>query len=82
MLDLESQDGDNHEMGRARWDSAHENNGDWTVGNGVPELQNSLDKMFCVRASVSMIASYYGGNLSQDRISLRVLQGPNSRPRF
>ena len=82
MLDLESQNGDNHEIGKARWDSAHEDDGDWTIRNGVPEIQNSLDGMYCVRASVSMIASYYGGDLSQDRISYEFFKartpGPDS----
>lgn len=52
-----------------RWDSAHEDDGDWEVGNGNPLRGNSHDDNYCTRAAIAMIVSYYGGNLSQDRIS-------------
>ena len=71
MLDLEG----SPETGQARWDSAHEDDGDLTVGNGAPVRANELDNWYCVRASVSMMASYYGGSLSQDRISYHIFGG-------
>ncbi len=57
------------ETGQGRWDSAHESDGDWTVGNGVPVRANDHDNTYCTRAAISMIVAYHGGNLSQDRIS-------------
>ncbi|MBN1314096.1 MAG: SUMF1/EgtB/PvdO family nonheme iron enzyme, partial [Anaerolineales bacterium] len=65
MLNL---DGD-PETGQGRWDSAHEDDGDWIVGNGAPVRITDLDNMYCTRASISMIVAYHGGTLSQDRIS-------------
>ena len=65
MLDL---DGDT-ETGQARWDSAHETDGDATAGNGIPVLANSHDNMYCTRASIAMLVAYHGGKLSQDRIA-------------
>jgi uncharacterized protein YfaP (DUF2135 family) len=65
MLNL---DGD-PEAGQSRWDSAHENDGDWTVGNGTPVRVSPLDNMYCTRASISMIVAYNAGNLSMDYIS-------------
>ena len=61
-------DGD-WETGMGRWDSAHEDDGDWTVGNGTPVMVSDLDYWYCTRASIAMIVSFHGGNLSQDRIS-------------
>jgi len=61
-------DGD-PETGQSRWDSAHEDDGDWTVGNGTPVRVSPLDNMYCTRASISMIVAYHGANLSQDYIS-------------
>jgi hypothetical protein len=65
MLDLEG----DPETGQARWDSAHENDGDKIVGNGTPVRANQHDNMYCTRASVSMIVKHHGGDLFQDRIS-------------
>ncbi len=65
MLNL---DGD-PETGEGRWDSSHEDDGDCIVGNGTPRRVTRLDDMYCARASISMVVSYYGGHLSQDRIS-------------
>lgn len=65
MLNL---DGD-PETGQSRWDSSHENDGDWTIGNGTPVRAGPLDDMYCTRASISMIVAYHGGNLSMDYIS-------------
>lgn len=65
MLDMDG----SPETGQARWDSSHERDGDLTIGNGAPLRANELDNMYCVRASISMMVSYYDGNLSQDRIS-------------
>ena len=39
----------------------------WNVNHGTRGCTH--DDMYCARASISMIASYYGGTLSQDRIS-------------
>ena len=71
MLDLDG----SPETGQARWDSAHEDDGDLIVGNGTPIRANDLDNAYCVRASISMLASYYGGQLSQDRISYQIFGG-------
>ena len=65
MLNL----GGDPETGQGRWDSAHEDDGDWTVGNGTPVRVTELDNWYCTRASMSMIVAYHGGSLSQDRIS-------------
>jgi len=54
-------DGD-PETGNASWDAPHTNTG-------------IHGRMYCVRASVSMMASYYGGHLSQDRISYELFKG-------
>jgi len=51
-------DGDN-EFGSYAWDSEHASRG--THG-----------KMYCARATMAMMASYYGSNLSQDRISYKI----------
>ncbi len=51
-------DGDS-ETGLNAWDSEHSNRG--THGN-----------MYCVRATLAMLVSYYGSNLSQDRISFEI----------
>lgn len=60
------------EFGQSRWDSSHEDDGDWVVGNGTPVRVHPLDHNYCVRASLAMFASYYGGDLSQDRISYEI----------
>ena len=52
-----------------RWDSSHELDGDWEIGNGEPTIITSIDSVYCTRAAIAMIARYYNGNLSQDRIS-------------
>lgn len=54
-------DGD-PETGNFAWDAPH-------TGRGIH------GRNYCVRASVSMIASYYGGQLSQDRISYETFKG-------
>lgn len=54
-------DGD-PETGNSAWDRPHTSRG--THGNA-----------YCVRASMSMMASYYGGHLSQDRISYKIFKG-------
>ncbi len=71
MLDL---DGD-PETGSGRWDSAHESDGDWTVGNGTPLRATALDDKYCTRAAIAMIVGYWGGSLSQDRISYAAFGG-------
>jgi len=48
--------------GQLAWDRPHPT-------NLTHETGSLLDDKYCARASVSMITSYYGGNLSQDRIS-------------
>ena len=74
MLDLEGWAGDTYENGSASWDSEHLDN------SGNPVIANQLDRWYCVRASVSMIASYYGGDLSQDRISYEFFGVASSSP--
>ena len=54
-------DGDN-EAGTHPWNAPHADRG--THGRN-----------YCVRASVAMIADYYGGNLSQDRITYETFKG-------
>lgn len=54
-------DGD-PETGASAWDRPHTTRG-------------AHGSMYCVRASMSMMASYYGGNLSQDRISYEIFKG-------
>ncbi len=61
-------DGDN-ETGDFAWDAPHVDRG--AHGN-----------KYCVRASVSMIASYYGGTLSQDRISYEIFKDFFPGPEF
>nr|HRJ41608.1 hypothetical protein [Caldilineaceae bacterium] len=61
-------DGD-PETGIHRWDSAHEADGDLVVGDSPPRRGNPHGDWYCTRASISMIADYYGSKLSQDRIS-------------
>jgi len=58
-----------HRTGQDRWDSAHEDDGDWEVGNGNPLRSNAHDNNYCTCASISVIVDYHGGSLSQDRIS-------------
>lgn len=48
-------------LGPDAWDGEHEN-------------QSAHDSERCLRASISMINSYYGGHLSQDRISYYVYE--------
>lgn len=57
-----------HETGAAPWDAPHP-----TTGSPKPHGSN-----YCERASVSMLASYYGGQLSQDRIAYRDYQGTSN----
>ncbi len=48
-----------------RWDGEH------VDANGVPRYgANGIDNWYCVRASTAMLNDYFGGNLTQDRISL------------
>ncbi len=58
-----------HRTGQDRWDSAHEDDGDWVAGNGNAIRSNAHDENYCTRASISVIVDYHGGSLSQDRIS-------------
>jgi Mg-chelatase subunit ChlD len=52
-----------------RWDGEH------VDGNGDPRFGwNGIDNWYCVRASTAMLADYYGGSLSQDRISYYVFE--------
>lgn len=52
-----------HEKGRYAWDIPHTRRG------------YIHDDWYCVRASISMIAAYFGANLSQDRISYYAFGG-------
>jgi hypothetical protein len=54
-------DGD-PETGASAWDRPHTTRG-------------IHGRMYCVRASIAMMASYYGGRLSQDRISYQIFKG-------
>lgn len=51
---------------RNRWDGPHV----VSPNNPTPSFSwNGLDNIYCVRASVAMMNAYYGGSLSEDRIS-------------
>jgi len=51
-----------------RWDGPH-----YEAGTLKPLMSfNGYDNMMCVRASTSMLTSYYGGQLSIDRLSYQV----------
>jgi formylglycine-generating enzyme required for sulfatase activity len=63
--DNETVDVGNAQTKNAPWDSPHP-----TTGGPKPHGSN-----YCERASISMLASYYGGHLSQDRIAYRDHQG-------
>lgn len=48
-----------------RWDGEH------VDANGAPRFGwNGIDNWYCVRASTAMINDYFGGNLTQDRLSM------------
>jgi len=50
------------EYGAHRWDAPHPDQS--------PELSNCPHcRMYCVRAAIAMMNGYYGGDLSQDRVS-------------
>ncbi len=55
----------------SRWDGPH-----YEVGTLKPLMSfNGYDNMMCVRASTSMLTSYYGGQLSIDRLSYQTTEG-------
>ena len=56
---------------RDRWDGPHVNN---DVDKFPTFSWNGYDNLFCVRASVSMMTLYYGGQLSEDRISYFIFE--------
>jgi Mg-chelatase subunit ChlD len=66
-----------HRTGQDRWDSAHEDDGDWNAGNGNAIRSTPHDNMYCTRAAISMIVDFYGGSLSQDRISYYHYDNPS-----
>jgi hypothetical protein len=52
------------------WDAAHVfQNGNRSYNNG-----NSFDNYYCARATSSMMNHFYGGTLSQDRISYHIFE--------
>ena len=70
--DTECQVQENHGNDKnclSRWDSSHEDDGNDKLNDGNAIIASALDGMYCTRAAISMIVSYYGGDLSQDRIS-------------
>lgn len=72
MLELDG----SPETGQFAWDEPDRD------GDGNPVRGTPLGNNYCVRASVAMVNDYYGGNLSQDRISYHVLEewSANTRP--
>jgi hypothetical protein len=60
-----------HTDTRDRWDGPHVNN---DVDQFPTFSWNGYDNLFCVRASVSMMTLYYGGQLSEDRISYFIFE--------
>ena len=63
--DHETSDVGNNQTMNAPWDAPHP-----TTGGPKPHGSN-----YCERASISMLVSYYGGALSQDRIAYEDYQG-------
>lgn len=58
-----------------RWDGEH------VDGNGVARFGwNGSDNWNCVRASTAMVVDYYGGNLSQDRLSYYMFEEWDNPP--
>jgi hypothetical protein len=60
-----------HDDTRDRWDGPHVNN---DIDQFPTFSWNGYDNIFCVRASVSMMTLYYGGQLSEDRISYFIFE--------
>lgn len=60
-----------HSDTRNRWDGPHVNN---DIDKYPTFSWNGYDNLFCVRASVSMMTLYYGGPLSEDRISYFIFE--------
>ncbi|HSD84197.1 MAG TPA: hypothetical protein VLG46_10075, partial [Anaerolineae bacterium] len=60
-----------HADTRDRWDGPHVNN---DVDQFPTFSWNGYDNIFCVRASVAMMTLYYGGQLSEDRISYFIFE--------
>ena len=60
-----------HSDTRDRWDGPHVNN---DVDQFPTFSWNGYDNLFCVRASISMMTLYYGGQLSEDRISYFIFE--------
>lgn len=55
------------------WDAEH------VDANNVPRFGwNGIDNWYCVRASTAMLNDFYGGSLTQDRISLYAFEQINS----
>ncbi len=52
-----------------RWDAPHTD-----ASNNPSFSYNGMDNVFCVRASTAMMTLYYGGNLSEDRISYHMFE--------
>lgn len=60
-----------HTDTRDRWDGPHVNNDT----DKFPTFSwNGFDNVMCVRASVAMLAAFYGGDLSIDRISYFIFE--------
>lgn len=61
--------------GSQRFNTLHRWDGPHVDGNGDPTFSwNGLDNWNCVRASTAMMNDYYGGNLSEDRISYHMFE--------
>jgi Mg-chelatase subunit ChlD len=77
MLDIGG--GPNNSMGNGssnvpgdtynRWDLPHTD-----ASNNPAFSWNGMDNWYCVRASTAMMVLYYGGNLSEDRISYHLFE--------
>lgn len=52
----------------------------WDIQHKTYSYECSHCRKYCVRAAIAMINNYYGGNISQDRISFYILAEIHSHP--
>lgn len=77
MLDIGggpgNMDANNNPVGSTRFGDANRWDGPHLDGNGAALFSwNGYDNWYCVRASTAMLDTFYGGNLSEDRISYHI----------
>jgi len=52
----------------------------WDVDHGDLDPDDPADNMNCALASIAMVAAYYGGDLSQDRLGFEHFKGRSAGP--